>query len=983
MELNTGDDLIALKESLQNRHLPSTESPPSFMEVDEYARFHGLTLDSLYDPLSRAFDRDPFVAATLAPVEPGQLLEHNKPLQECTFHPIQPFREHLEIKAGAFHRLREVAKPLKEHEVADLMSELCCTETFKTRRLKLELPALRSDHVMDCVRLSRRVKAFQKPALTNHRLPLLPTDEVKGEGLKFPASVRNMDNTLMKRLGKETIEIERKTMEVLAWSLRVQWTHKDQGGFAESVLAYEGLGHKEPLTPPLSPRTHDPPEYFVPDGEFCEIPAPPDTDLGLSAEIKAAEQKIFREDNKFWNAFSVREPASPDRYNDLDLSGMIKAGELRLIQSSASPMPVPRDLKVEVPLLPQDTDKEITKLPTRVILPEDLAKARELMSTEPNATDTPFTDFLQEKATSVMRSVEQEKPQPLDATARVPVPIMDFSIPKPDWEYGERIYSASEMFRWIRRTTDTDWTGQKWPRNKTVEHKMVWAPLAHMGEKTLVLEKIDVDPYLIPKFLKVPKGGDLMTAVDCVNKKPGLTILRAENDDSDDDDDENVEAISDTATTTSSPSERPLRSYLLQSSRKTTASLTSQPQIPKPVKARPPPEDLETLLKGRKRVLEEIVQQRQSARNGASGQPKSLSEIGVSDIIDASTIDSTNILRAYTGEYTDYTSLVDNFVELNPPKRPKLTHIPHFNSSGTAPATTLRPQPGNAIVTLMPPPPKPVPAFAPEISPPNTPPKVIVSFTVSGLLTLELEKLLPGIELIVRDYGKHRPPGLVAGHHWPNTDEADIVLSPATGILITTMVRLRQRAIPGKAAGQPLFRNVVENVATRHERLVIFISEGNKHSETMGPLSESDARALAGFQGFAAGLASNIQVMFVGGGIETLAKWVAATICDYTAAESLPVRDFVLPMETSWELFLRRAGMNAYAAQVVLEMFKVPDDQPAIGGSQMYGLPRFVMMTSEERVTMFGGVFGGRRVLDRVSERIDSPWGQRQIGDGL
>ncbi|KAK3324006.1 hypothetical protein B0T19DRAFT_427473 [Cercophora scortea] len=665
---------------------------------------------------------------------------------------------------------------------------------------------------------------------------------------------------------------------------------------------------------------------------------------------------------------------------------MIKAGELRLIQSPTSPMPVPRDFKVEPPLLPQDTDDDRSKLPTRVILPEDLAKARELMSAEPDATDTPFTDFLTEKAASVMRTVEQEKPQPLDATARVSVPIMDFSIPKPDWELGERIYTASEMFRWIRKTTVTDWTGQKWPKNKTVEQRMVWAPLAHMGEKTLITEKIDVEPHLLPKFLETPKEGDFMTAADCVEKKPGLAILRAGTDDIDeeDDDDDSIGGISDTTTTTSSPSDMPLRRYLRHASRKTTAALATQPRIPKPVKARPPPEDLETLLRGRKRVLEEIIQQRQLAKNGAGVHSKSLSEIGASDIIDASMIDSTNILRAYTGEYTDYNTLVDNFVELNPLKRPKLTHSPYFGPPGTASATNSsapRPQPGNAIAASMPPPPKPVPAFAPEFSPPSTPPKVIVSSTVSTLLTLELEDLLPDIELIMRDYDKHRQPGLVTSPDSPNADEADIALSPATGILMTTMVRLRQRAIPGKVTGQPGFMNVVENVAARHERLVIFISEGNKHSETMGPLSESDEKALEGFQDFAASLASNIQVKYVGGGVETLAKWVAATICDHAAAESPPVQDFVLAEETRWELFLRRAGMNAYAAQVVLGMLKDPDSEPAIGGPQVYGLPQFVMMTREARVAMFEGVFGGRRVLDRVSERIDSPWGQRQIGE--
>lgn len=192
------------------------------------------------------------------------------------------------------------------------------------------------------------------------------------------------------------------------------------------------------------------------------------------------------------------------------------------------------------------------------------------------------------------------------------------------------------------------------------------------------------------------------------------------------------------------------------------------------------------------------------------------------------------------------------------------------------------------------------------------------------------------------------------------------------------------------AAAAASFYRVTEQVAGRHERLVVLVSEGNKHSETASPPAQADARALAEFQGFAAGLglrrpeAAVVQVVYVGGGVETLARWVAAVICRCAAREALlPVRHLLLPVETFWEVFLRRAGMNAYAAQVVLGVLKVPDDVPAIGGrgGQLFGLPLFVTMSRARRIELFEQALGGRKVLDRVSEAIDERWAERAVGE--
>ncbi len=92
----------------------------------------------------------------------------------------------------------------------------------------------------------------------------------------------------------------------------------------------------------------------------------------------------------------------------------------------------------------------------------------------------------------------------------------------------------------------------------------------------------------------------------------------------------------------------------------------------------------------------------------------------------------------------------------------------------------------------------------------------------------------------------------------------------------------------------------------------------------------------------------------------------------------------LLQEETSWEVFLRRAGLNAFAAQEILLALKPPTDGDVGGNRKMvggdggdgeFGLVAFVRMGMEERIRRFEHLLGGRRVLGRVSGRLDVVWG--------
>jgi hypothetical protein len=117
-------------------------------------------------------------------------------------------------------------------------------------------------------------------------------------------------------------------------------------------------------------------------------------------------------------------------------------------------------------------------------------------------------------------------------------------------------------------------------------------------------------------------------------------------------------------------------------------------------------------------------------------------------------------------------------------------------------------------------------------------------------------------------------------------------------------------------------------------------------------------------------------MQFIGGGEEMLAKWVVAFMVRYGSQgdSSVPL----LQDETLWELFLRRAGMNAYAAQAVIAELKAREGVDMSGGSEvgLFGVTAFVEMGHEERLARFERILGGRRVLQRVGRVLDTSWAE-------
>jgi hypothetical protein len=199
--------------------------------------------------------------------------------------------------------------------------------------------------------------------------------------------------------------------------------------------------------------------------------------------------------------------------------------------------------------------------------------------------------------------------------------------------------------------------------------------------------------------------------------------------------------------------------------------------------------------------------------------------------------------------------------------------------------------------------------------------------------------------------------------------EADIIVSPSTGIILTNIQKIKQKPLPGQKT-KVAIRERLEKVSRRYENLVILVSEAQVDDDTYD-LDEHSCQAIGEFVGFTLGLPASVIVHVVGGGDETLSKWIVDSIIQHDTSD----RTELLDDETHWEIFLRRAGMNAFASQTVIALLKAPDgvDTTSPSKAGMYGLTAFIEMGREQRISRFGRLCG-TKLLERVSDLVDTKW---------
>ncbi|KAL2870645.1 uncharacterized protein BJX67DRAFT_377985 [Aspergillus lucknowensis] len=316
---------------------------------------------------------------------------------------------------------------------------------------------------------------------------------------------------------------------------------------------------------------------------------------------------------------------------------------------------------------------------------------------------------------------------------------------------------------------------------------------------------------------------------------------------------------------------------------------------------------------------------------------------------------------------------------------------------------------------------------------------IIVLSTALLKTHLRIIQYIEGTEhpptLIYRDYTNSPPQHQLKSRHnlsrsqhqrphitsLPAPEEADIVLSPKTGIALTTAQATMQLYLPGhkaaclqpggpKTINSPL-RDQIYRLSCRYEQLYILVFYGTEQSKKCKPRvsnqhSTTDKRLLssmASLTAFCSSMAgyANTTPLLIPSVPEIAAGWILALAhkhacripapgvqsqygISFTPVNPKPQIGLSLGdmEESTWELFLRRMGLNPYAAHVAMAVLRrTAGGSASDGGYHQVALPqnsaghlsRFVEMSPDERRTLFGDLLG-EGMLKRVDTLIERDW---------
>ncbi|KAK6531077.1 hypothetical protein TWF281_007903 [Arthrobotrys megalospora] len=207
--------------------------------------------------------------------------------------------------------------------------------------------------------------------------------------------------------------------------------------------------------------------------------------------------------------------------------------------------------------------------------------------------------------------------------------------------------------------------------------------------------------------------------------------------------------------------------------------------------------------------------------------------------------------------------------------------------------------------------------------------------------------------------------------------EADIIVSPLVGLVLTDLQTIRRRPLPAdlSAAGNSSsstacegIRDRISELSGRYQKLVVGVSVdfGGTGKQPV-ELGTADCAILAAFIGFCESIGgTEVAVVPAGGGRATqeMGKWMVETMGFYSIQwRNVGLEVEVTERESMWEKFLRNGGMNSYAAQAVLNKLH----------ESGCGLVDFVTIEKESRKTIFEQ-FVGRKVLERFEEVVGADW---------
>ncbi|KAI9772360.1 MAG: hypothetical protein M1839_002496 [Geoglossum umbratile] len=915
----------------------------------DYARFHGLASDHRVVP--------PLLSSLIPSPPRDFLLQLADPKEVPHLEQLAAFstREKLFLDREAAALLSTCMWNV-EHELTQEDLSFSAGQR-RGKELRVELPMLRTDHELDMRIFGRQVV----PGPLGDNIPLEEVNERNDEGISWPLESLDLPRQFNEKLRNEKLEVSKDAILYLQSIIRGEYCMGDEVVAIRGHSVHDRVPKLEPITPPLLPMPALAGPFFPSSSEgrldlLSDRVSPTASDSRQLTEMLMDQDSLITTQKEMQNC----ECASSDLALD-DLSEMLvqTPDQLGTFEGESSPplrkhLPV-SELMVEGPITPPSSTLPCgtkARVSVQEMLQEATGDAQQ--SERGESSEVEFEAFfnrtVKPMAEDVNMKLAQEQLQDTDSTLRVDVPPMDFSMNLAPWQTyrksagyligcGKDIPQQKRLIQDVNNVCERD---QRWPGARRIDNDLKWAPFPVEFGKVALKEVIEGDENgSIEQYLaNVDFTEDI--DFDCLTWKPeGLQLLK--------DDDEELDE----------------------------AELLQDPSYKE--------QDLNPLL--RKRNLDvEISGHETSKRIKASTEKCTREQVQSHGSPHRGLPEVEGSLLS--GGYSTVTSL-ETFMHLRGVSR-KTKCLPleskadqSIGQQSDAKEQPLCPDKVHSVE---------VPEYASRLpsTPEPNPPAGHRPFVISLALLAQrrlircIRRIYPDAVLIERDFTLQRMPthGQLEGTSrtvvMDSIDEADLIVSPSIGVIWTTMQKIKQRPLPGQAQ-KPGFREKITRLSQRYERLIVLVSEGRisngstkayeNDSLPMAELNEKDSDALAELMSFAAVSNDEIAILFASGGEEELAKWIVALMVKYSIAD----QEVKLVQEESlWEVFLRRAGVNAFAAQVILSELKQQGDRVSQSGD--VGLMEFIKMAPQERVERFGHLLGGRKLLDRVGVQIDMEW---------
>lgn len=587
----------------------------------------------------------------------------------------------------------------------------------------------------------------------------------------------------------------------------------------------------------------------------------------------------------------------------------LSSSSLEELQQLGLKAKVPPQLNIEVPIvLDSETTQDgetLTNLVTldRVTCDETDAIIEEMDSRFPDQ----FSNFIKQSHSKTMLDVEQENLNPSDAFSRIPVPTQDFHIEAPAW--CEKLHNSRTHLSWLQTHIKTFHDASLRTCASGVDAAVKWTPLTP-GRHCVDANQESPDHGLVDVNLLSLNAAPSLGSNSYITRRQGISALRLPED-------EEVEGyhVPDedvTEVASSNGCSRDIVGGLLTSTRTPVTEKWLKSKRPFPTSTSPMPA----------RIL--------PASHDGSATSKFLS--GFME------------LRAVKKARKDSPSKTK---PSNPSRR-------DLERSGAQPARSW----GEATVSSL--------QTVPVMLQTREQGRCIVSADLKRTLLKEIEKGWPRELLIDRTF--HECSGPLANHGEASNmalcAEADIAVSASVGIVIATVLQIKQRSLPGSDALPPV-RERIKCASRKYDLLVVLVTENNAQGEVVNSSTTAQMETYSDFVLFTTSLGCTVAPYFIPGREKTLAQWILAIMSRYSPLPDRPQRA-ALSYETTWEMFLRRLGMNVIAAQNLSATLHEE--------SKNEGLICFIGKSDQERLEGYSRLLGGAASLSNACATLGQRW---------